>query len=133
MADKQSQGLKEIFAQRSPTVSDLAKAAGAGDAAAREAFARFGKYLGIGIANLVDLFNPDLIVLAGPLTEAQAFFMEAVAAEVEKHACAHSNRQIMISRLGDDAMSMGACGAVLQSIFEVEGAGNSALQEAGNS
>ena len=115
--DQQSEDLAAILETRTPTIADLTMAARAGDRAALGAFERMGTYLGIGLANLVDLFNPDLIVLAGTLILAREFFMPTLDQEVQKHAWKHSNRQMLISQLGERSMAMGACGMVLQSVF----------------
>ncbi|HUO08665.1 MAG TPA: ROK family protein [Phycisphaerae bacterium] len=115
--DQQSADLAAILQARPPTIAELTMAARNGDRAALGAFERAGTYLGIGLANLVDLFNPDLIVLAGSLILAREFFMPALDREVQKHAWKHSNRQMLLSQLGERAMAMGACGMVLQSVF----------------
>jgi predicted NBD/HSP70 family sugar kinase len=130
MPEKQSSALAGVMKAGNPTVADLMAAATAGDAAAKEAFDRMGRYLGIGIANLVDLFNPGLIVLAGPLALAQDFFLPTLGAEVEKHASVHSNRHLLVSQLGERAVATGACGIVLQSVFEPSQVGASELQQA---
>ena len=76
MRERQSAGLRGRFLRKvCRRFSELTVAARGGDEAARAGFERMGTYLGIGVANLVDLFNPDLIVLAGPMTEARDFFM----------------------------------------------------------
>ncbi len=98
--DQQSPALVEIFATRNPTMMELATVARAGDAAAIAAFERVGAYLGIGLANLVDLFNPDLIVLAGSLMVAREFFMPRLDRALQKHAWKHSNRQILDFAIG---------------------------------
>jgi predicted NBD/HSP70 family sugar kinase len=116
--EEQSAALKALLAARAPTIAELTALAREGDKAVIGAFEGVGRYLGIGVANLVDLFNPDLIVLAGSLMVAREFFMPMVDRAVQKHAWKHSNRQILISQLGERAMGMGACGMVLQSIFD---------------
>ena len=116
--EQQSPALKTLLLAHAPTIAELTALAREGDKAVIGAFERVGRYLGIGLANLVDLFNPDLIVLAGSLMVAREFFMPMVDRAVEKHAWKHSNRQILISQLGERAMGMGACGMVLQSIFD---------------
>ena len=100
------------------TAAELIQAVRDGDAAAREAFARLGKYLGIGIANLLDLFNPDMVVLAGPLAEGKELFLGVLREEVQQHTLARWNREVIVSQLGERATAMGACGIVVQSIFE---------------
>lgn len=118
LPELQSAEIKKILAQRAPTVHELVSAARAGDPAVLQAFEQLGYYLGIGIANVVDLFNPNVVVLCGPLTAGQAFFDAALQTQLEKRAWRHSSRQVLISTLGPRAIAMGACGGVLQGVFE---------------
>lgn len=78
-------------------------------------FERFGAYLGIGIANLIDLFNPDLIVLAGQIANAAPLFLPTLDRELARHAWPHASRQLLLSQLGTRGAVMGACGMILQS------------------
>ncbi|MGH3746959.1 MAG: ROK family protein, partial [Micromonosporaceae bacterium] len=48
----------------------VTQAAQAGDEAAREAFAEVGHWLGIGMANLVQVLDPDMIVVGGGVIDA---------------------------------------------------------------
>ncbi|MQA27816.1 MAG: ROK family protein, partial [Micromonosporaceae bacterium] len=48
----------------------VTRAAQAGDAAARAAFAEIGRWLGIGMANLVQVVDPEMIVVGGGVIEA---------------------------------------------------------------
>lgn len=56
----------------------LARAAQAGDPVAREVWRRVGAAMGVGIVNLVYLFNPDAVVIAGGVSQAGAFFMDPI-------------------------------------------------------
>ena len=47
-----------------------AKRPRAGDKLAMNAFRRAGQYLGLGITNLLHLFNPRMVVLGGSVTKA---------------------------------------------------------------
>jgi glucokinase len=51
-----------------PTAKDLAEAARASDPLARKLFDEAGYFLGIGLVNLANLFNPGLIVVGGGLS-----------------------------------------------------------------
>ena len=115
---KQSDAIKTIFKTRAPSVAELVTAAQQHDLAVCEAFQRMGYYLGIGVANLIDLFNPTLVVLCGPMAQASEFYLPVMDQEVQKHAWKHSSKQTIISTLGQQAIAIGACGIVLQSLFE---------------
>ena len=48
------------------TVKEIYDAAAAGDVAAIKTFEETGHYLGIGLANIVHILNPDRIAIGGP-------------------------------------------------------------------
>jgi len=55
-----------------------------GDPLARRAVEREGHYLGLGIANLITLFTPEVIVLGGSVMQSADLFMEQINAEVRR-------------------------------------------------
>lgn len=54
-------------ADAQPEVAEIVQAAAAGDAAAQQRINEVGEWLGVGLANLVNIFNPEVIVLGGHL------------------------------------------------------------------
>ena len=96
------------------TVDELAALASQGNKTAKETFVRMGRHLGIGVANLIDLFNPDMVVLAGRSTIGKDHFVATLEREVNAHAWRQSGREVLVSRLGERATAMGACGMILQ-------------------
>lgn len=79
------------------------------------------KYLGLGIATLVNLFNPFMIVLDHRLEYAGENFLEQVARVVKKQALGNStaNLKFLYGTLGSDAGLLGAGLNVLERIFEI--------------
>ncbi len=65
------------------TVYDSAKR---GDRLAQEVVRETARILGIGIANLLNIFNPDVVVLAGGVTQAGDQLFEPMRAEVRRRA-----------------------------------------------
>ncbi|KPC74872.1 hypothetical protein ADL26_10750 [Thermoactinomyces vulgaris] len=90
-----------------------------GDELAREIFVYAGECLGIGLANLINIFNPLRIIVNGSLTRAGACLMEPIAHTVKKHALSSSanNLSITVSDLGNRAALIGAYTQVLRKIF----------------
>jgi len=72
--------LKRITAQ---TVYEAAKR---GDALAREVVRETARLLGAGVSNLINIFNPDVVVLAGGVTQAGDELFEPLRAEVRRRA-----------------------------------------------
>ncbi len=72
-------------------------------------------YLGIAIANVVNLMNPSLVVIGGPVAEFGAPFIEQVYSEVRQRALwdALHGVTIVSSALGDNAGTVGAAALYL--------------------
>ena len=69
------------------------------------------EYIGIGVANLVNILGPDVVVLGGGVMEALADEMTAIILKTAKdHAMPGTmkNVEIMVSKLGDSAGITGA-------------------------
>ena len=90
-------------------VEDVLAAAAAGDAQAKVALRRFGRWLGIGIANLVNIFNPDVIVFGGALRHLLPA-TESVVRDKLAFALAAPREQVrlVLPQLGADAAVLGA-------------------------
>jgi glucokinase len=86
------------------------QAARKGDRLARVVFQRMGSNLGLGIANLINLLNPEMVVLGGGLSAAWKFFIPALRLELKKRAFAASAKEVRIVRAtaGEDAGILGA-------------------------
>jgi predicted NBD/HSP70 family sugar kinase len=80
-----------------------------GDPAARAALRRIGDWLGIGVANLINLFNPGVVVFGGMLRDVYPGAAAQVRARIANNVLAVSRDvRLRVSALGDDATLMGA-------------------------
>jgi glucokinase len=93
-----------------PDAPVLLLAAEAGDAAAAAAIERAGRYLGAGLTNLVDIFNPEVIVIAGSLRKLGDRYLGPARAVVQREAFRQHRADVRIveAALGDDAAASGA-------------------------
>jgi glucokinase len=87
-----------------------------GDVACREIFESFGKYLGLGLAGLVNTLNLPLYVIAGGVVGAWDLFSPAMFAELRRrsYVFAEGSTRVERSLLGGDAGLYGAARLVLQ-------------------
>ena len=92
------------------TTEGVIELARQGDAAARQMVEETIHYLAMGIANLVSVLNPQMIVLGGGLMQAGDFFLEPLRREMLDWAqpIAAAQVKIELSRLGEDAGLLGA-------------------------
>jgi glucokinase len=98
---------------------DVVRAAQSGDQIAIEALGEVAFYLGIGIANLVNLFNVEVIVLGGALNNASSLLLKDVERVVSKNTLppGREHLRIIASAHGSDACIMGAISLVLDDIL----------------
>lgn len=92
------------------TAEDLFKAAQKGDALALSVFHEMGRYLGLGLVNLVNLFNPEKIVIGGKVSGAWDYFIRNAKEVVYQRAMKGQREgvQIVRAKCGDDAGILGA-------------------------
>ena len=100
-------------------VSIVVQAAEDGDPVAKAALQAVGVQLGIGIANLVNAFNPEMVVLGGALSLASVFLLPAIDAAMRRHALALARQgvQVVTAAHGADACVLGAVALVLDDIL----------------
>ncbi len=89
------------------------KTAFEGDTLSRDIFREFGRYLGIGIANIINIVSPEAVILGGGLIGAWDLFIEDVKREVSKRALKSlsPNVEILKTTLNEGG-SIGAAGLV---------------------
>jgi glucokinase len=103
------------------TAETVAAAARARDPLALEVVAGAVTYLAMGVANIVSLLNPEVVVLGGGLFQAADIFLEPVRREFKRWAqpLAASSVRIEASALGADAGLYG-CGKLAWNALEGE-------------
>ena len=81
-----------------------------GDTIAKEVVEETAGYLGIGLAGVVNLLNPQVIVIGGGIVDGGGGFLEAVTTTIKKHAFPSATEKLLVTRavLGNDAGFIGA-------------------------
>jgi predicted NBD/HSP70 family sugar kinase len=95
------------------------QAAALNEPAVLDAFNEVGRYLGIGIASLVNAFNPSLVVLGGVLSLAGPYVLQRTQQEVNVRAltAARGSVTICLSAFKFDACVMGGVGLIVRDIL----------------
>jgi predicted NBD/HSP70 family sugar kinase len=91
-------------------VRAVVEAADRGDVSARGALHDIGDWLGIGVANLVNLLNPRTVIFGGTLREVFLGSAAQIRSRINSHALTPSreNLRLRVGELGDDAVLIGA-------------------------
>ncbi|MDI6760081.1 MAG: ROK family protein [Candidatus Brocadiaceae bacterium] len=102
------------------TLERMGKWARAGDSLAQRAIKETGLSLGIGIANVANLLNPEMIVLSGGVTNLGGYLFGPLREEVKKRALpkAVEGLRIVRAELGDSAGVIGAARALLLTVAQ---------------
>lgn len=104
---------------------DAVAAARAGDARALELMEAYGRWLGTGVATVVNVFEPTRVVIGGGLSTAAELFLDAAVAEAARWAlpALWERTTVGLARGGADA---GAIGAAVLADHELERRGHTA-------
>lgn len=109
-------GRSSTLTPTSLTAERVFDAARAGDAFAQEVVFESARLIGIGVANIVSLLNPDVVVLGGGVGSQADLILDTVRQVVRDVAQPASGRSAHIesSHLGDDAGILGAAFAAFE-------------------
>jgi len=103
----------EKFLKRKSKLSplELEKRAKKGDKKSKMIYQEFGKNLGIGLANLINVFDSEIVVIGGSIAKAGSLILEPAIKEIQKRVLSpHSKKfvKIRLSKLGGSAGALGA-------------------------
>lgn len=104
--------LSPIFEQgETITVRDILEAVNNEDMLAIEVMEEIGSSLGRAIAGLINMFNPEVIVLGGTLSSAKDYLLLPIKSAINKYALNFVSKDtaIKVSKLGENAGLIGIC------------------------
>lgn len=101
------------------TIPIVLEAAEQGDALAQEVLRETGEYLGIGIANIVNTLNPEMVVFGGSLSLAKEYLMPVIQETLCKRALrwAAEATRIVVATNRTDACTMGGVAVIHDQIL----------------
>jgi glucokinase len=87
-----------------------------GDNLCRKSFRKMGYYLGIGIANIINILSPEAVIIGGGLVGAWDMFIEELKQEASKRAFdpLYAATKILKSSLTEECGSVGAAGLIFK-------------------
>jgi glucokinase-like ROK family protein len=91
-----------------------------GDRLVLNLFEEMGEYLGLGISNLINLLNPELVILAGGMAKAGELILDPIRRHVALHAYPPIP-EITTTKLGSDTVAVGAATLVIERVFDRPG------------
>jgi glucokinase-like ROK family protein len=107
--------------QKAPmTVSLIKQAADSGDEVAIESFTEAGYAMGKGFAGLINIFNPEKIILGGPLSIVGDYLLPAIKETIANHSFLpeiDQQAELQLSSFRQDASLIGAISIVVDDVF----------------
>jgi N-acetylglucosamine repressor len=105
--------------QEKITAKDVFHRAEGGDPAAAAIIDKALDYLAIGIGNLVNLLNPDQVILGGGITRSSDYFMESFLPKIQPRLLPEQNGEVKfrLSESNEDSGLRGAATLVIQQLF----------------
>lgn len=93
------------------TLTDLILAAQNEDVLIIELLAELGEDLGKGLAVLINVFNPELIIIGGTLSETGEYLKLPIKSSINKYSLSlvNADTELKLSKLGEKAGIIGAC------------------------
>jgi glucokinase len=118
-------GAKTILQQNarvedlSITADQIVNAAKQGDAVCKNILSAAARYLGIGFINVINMVNPDIIIINNDTLISYGPFLEEIRRIVNNGAYSREigTPEIAISSLGEDAVCIGAASVVMDRIL----------------
>jgi glucokinase len=100
------------------TAHEVAAAARAGDQLALNIFHHAGRLLGLGVANIVSMFDPEIVIIGGGMAGASDLYFDSLRDAMRKRAqpIAAKKVKLVVSRLGDRANLLGCARLAWQSV-----------------
>ncbi len=110
MAKKRIKSKSSLYGLEQLTVEAIARAAKKGDRTALEVFKAIGFYLGIGVANIITLLDPEVVIISGGISRSGKVLFNPIRKTVRGHSLGSQYRKCRIvpAKLGDDAGILGA-------------------------
>lgn len=99
----------DVFpAEPRPAAAEVLSRAETGDAVARQIVEEAGVALGFQVAHLVNIMNPELVVLGGGVVESSPLFVRSVRAAFEEQVLGPEKVPVVTTALAGDAVTAGA-------------------------
>lgn len=102
------------------TIEEVVRAAHAGEPVLREIFSRGGHFLGVGLSGLIQIFDPEKIIISGQGVEAGDLIFKSMHAAIEAHTIPvlRKSTQIVIPKWEHTDWAHGAASLVLQELYK---------------
>ncbi len=112
--------LEGLFNKKEISVSDISEKIKKGDKIILELVEKQAVYIGTGIANILNIFNPSEIIINGYISNAPAGIKDIIMKEVDKKTLPgiRENSNVIFSYMEDEGKYKGAVGLFISELFD---------------
>lgn len=118
--------LKDIWSRKNEVnIDDILHCAQVQGSYSWQIIRQLGKEVGIGVANVINLYNPEVVFIGGELTRAKDIFLEPMLATIATNCFPEIAKitRVEISELGKKSGAFGACALAVRELFNPSKAG----------
>jgi predicted NBD/HSP70 family sugar kinase len=108
--------------ENADTLESLINLAENSDEAVKALFQKIGNYLGYGINNIINTFNPDQVIVGNRLALTKEWIEEPIRNNIKKHTLTHHQHEMILdfSRLGKYSTVLGVSAFVVENFIKEE-------------
>ncbi|QAY68610.1 ROK family protein [Paenibacillus protaetiae] len=109
----------ELGLPGSSSLSNLIKAAEAGDKQVQSLFEEIGSYLGAGISSIINVFNPDIVIIGNRMSRAKAWLEPSLQRAVAERTLSYHHERVKLTfaELQDQSAVRGAAYYAISHFF----------------
>jgi glucokinase-like ROK family protein len=114
--------LLEMAGENADTLESLINLADNSDEAAKDLFRKIGSYLGYGINNIINTFNPDQVIVGNRLALTKEWIEEPIRNTIKNHTLTHHQHEMKLdfSGLGKYSTVLGVSAFVVENFIKEE-------------
>ncbi|PWU69647.1 ROK family protein [Gracilibacillus dipsosauri] len=109
----------EALGYKNVTLDQLMEAAHNGEEKALQLFEDLGDYLGVGITNIIHIFNPEQVVIGNTVSIAERYILPAIEKRIERNAIGFNKNdvQINVAKLKKHSTVLGMVAFIVEEFF----------------
>jgi glucokinase-like ROK family protein len=110
---------RHVFGDLKLTLENLLNMADEGNQKAIVLFEQLGKYLSVGVVNIINSLNPQMIIIGGRLAEAEQWLSKPLLERMNERSLPYPRKQLHVqfSELGIESTVLGACSFAISAFF----------------
>lgn len=114
--------LLELAGDTGESLEELINHAKEGDENAQELFSKIGRYLGFGINNIINTFNPEQVIIGNRLALAKEWIQQPLTETIKNHTLPYHQNEVQLdfAKLNNYSTALGVSAFVVENFIKEE-------------